>query len=76
MILKDQSEYFRAILRNDCKENEEKKLIIEDFDPEVVEIFLRQMYNGALHENYLEDTEMAISLLKIADKYNVTSFLM
>ena len=51
MILKDQSEYFEAILRNDCKENEEKKLIIDDFDPKVVEIFLRQIYSGAFLEN-------------------------
>ena len=73
MILKDQSEYFEAILRNDCKENEEKKLIIEDFNPEVVEIFLRQIYTGAFHEDYIEDTEMTIRLLQIADKYNFTS---
>ena len=76
MILKDQGEYFEAILRNDCKENEEKKLIIEDFNPEVVEIFLRQIYNGAFLEKFLmnDDTEMTISLLQIADKYNFTSF--
>ena len=74
MILKDQSEYFRAILRNDCKENEEKKLVIDDFDPKVVEIFLRQIYNGGIPKNQIDDTEMTISLLQIADKYNFTSF--
>ena len=74
MILKDQGEYFGAILRNDCKENEEKKLIIDDFDPKVVEIFLRQIYNGAFREDYIEYTKMAITLLQIADKYNFTSF--
>jgi hypothetical protein len=74
IILKDQSEYFAAILRNLCKENEEKKLIIEDFDPKVVEVFLRHIYNGSLLENYTEDTQMTISLMKLADKYNFTSF--
>ena len=73
MILKDQSEYFGAILRNDCKENEEKKLIIEDFDPRVVEVLLCHIYNGAFRENYTEDTEMTINLMKMADKYNFTS---
>ena len=73
MILKDQCEYFGAILRNDCKENEEKKLIIDDFDPKAVEIFLRQIYNGAFCENYTDDTEMTICLLQIADKYNFAS---
>ena len=73
MILKDQGEYFEAIIRNDCKENEEKKLIIDDFDPKAVEIFLGQIYNGAIPENQIDDTEMTISLLQIADKYNFTS---
>ena len=74
MILKDQSEYFKAILRNNCKENDEKKMIIDDFEPKVVEILLRQIYNSAFCEKYTQDAEMAISLLKIADKYNFTSF--
>ena len=74
MILKDQSEFFNAIIRNDSKENEEKKLIIEDFDPEIVEIFLCQIYIGAFRENYTDDTEMIISLLQIADKYNFIAF--
>ena len=54
MILKDQSEYFEAILRNNCKENDEKKMIIDDFEPKVVEIFLRHIYNGAVCENATE----------------------
>ena len=73
MILKDQSEYFEAILRNDCKENGEKKLIIEDFDPKIVETLLRYIYNGAFCEKYTQDVEMTISLMKISDKYNFTS---
>ena len=74
MILKDQSEYFEAILRNNCKENDEKRMIIDDFEPKVVEIFLRQIYNSAFCAKYTHDAEMAINLLKIADKYNVTTF--
>ena len=73
MILKDQSEYFEAILRNDCKENDEKKMIIDDFEPKVVEIFLRHIYNGAVYENGTDDTKMAVGLMKMADKYNFTS---
>ena len=74
MILNDQSEYFEAILRNNCKENDEKKMIIDDFEPKVVEIFLRQFYNSAFCAKYTHDVEMAVSLLKIADKYNFTTF--
>ena len=73
MILKDQSEYFEAILRNNCKENDEKKMIIDDFEPKVVEIFLRHIYNGAVCENATDDTKMAVGLMKMADKYNFTS---
>ena len=48
-------------------------MIIDDFDPKVVEIFLRQIYNGAFRENCLDDREIVIPLLQIADRYNFTS---
>ena len=48
-------------------------MIIEDFDPKVVEVLLCHIYNGAFCENYTEDTEMTISLMKMSDKYNFTS---
>ena len=49
MILRDQSEYFEAVLRNDCVESRKKKLIINDFEPKVVKILLRHIYNCAVH---------------------------
>ena len=67
MILKDQSEYFEAILRNNCLEKKEKKLRIDDFEPEDVEALLRHIYNGAVH-----DDDFTSNLMKIADKYNFT----
>ena len=61
------------MLRNDYKENQEKKLIIEDFDPKIVETLLCYIYNGAFCEKYTQDLEMTISLMKISDQYNFTS---
>ena len=73
MILRDQSEYFEAVLRNDCVESRQKKLIIDDFEPEVVKILLRHIYNCAVHYMDLDDITIATSLMKIADKYNFSS---
>ena len=69
IILKDQSEYFEAILRNDCLENKENKLRIDDFEPEDVEALLRYIYNGAVHNDDFKITTM----MKISDKYNFTN---
>ena len=73
MILRDQSEYLEAVLRNDCVESREKKLKIDDFELEVVEILLRHIYNCAVYYKDLDDTSRVISLMKIADKYNFSS---
>ena len=73
MILSDQSQYFEAVLRNNCKENSEKKLVINDFEPKYVEVLLRYIYNDAVHREDLKYTGDVISVLKIADKYNFTS---
>ena len=73
MILSDQSQYFEAVLRNNCKENNEKKLVMNDFEPKYVETLLRYIYNGAVHCEDLEYSDDIISILKIADKYNFTS---
>ena len=73
MILSDQSQYFEAVLRNNCKENSEKKLVINDFEPKYVEVLLRYIYNDAVHREDLKYTGDIISILKIADKYNFTS---
>jgi hypothetical protein len=73
MILKDQSDYFEAILRNDCLENKEKKLRIDDFEPEVVEALLRHIYNGAVRTEYIQNNDFTVNLMRIADKYSFTN---
>jgi hypothetical protein len=71
LILREGSKYFEAILHNDCKEKRENMLRIEDFGPNVVEIFLQYLYNGAIPRiSFVRSTE-SFSLMKIADKYNV-----
>ena len=70
-ILQERSAYFEALLRSKCKEKREKLLTIDDFGPNVVEIFLKYLYNGALpKETFLKWQVEAFSLMKIADKYN------
>ena len=73
LILRDQSEYFEAMLRNNCVESREKRLVIDDFEPKVVEVLLRQIYNCAVNFINLDDTDKAIGLMKIADKYNFSN---
>jgi hypothetical protein len=68
-ILRERSEYFEAILRNDCIEKRDKMLQIDDFNSSVVEIFLRHLYNGAFPCSVSLRREM-LTLMKLADKYN------
>ena len=73
LILREGSKYFEAILRTDCIEMGEKMLRIEDFEPDVVEIFLQYLYNGALPIiSFIRSSETfeSSSLMKLADKYN------
>ena len=70
MILREGSKYFEAILRTDCIETGEKMLRIEDFEPDVVEIFLQYLYNGTIPRiSFLRPSER-FGLMKISDKYN------
>ena len=69
-ILQERSEYFEAILHNDCIEKRDKMLKIDDFKPNVVEIFLRYLYNGALPISSSLTWNDMIRCMKIADKYN------
>ena len=73
-ILRRRSEYFEAVLGNDCIEKRDKILKIDDFPPKVVEIFLGYLYNNALPiaGTTLEDR---FQLLRIADKYNAKELL-
>jgi hypothetical protein len=69
-ILRGRSEYFEAVLGNDCIEKRDKILKIDDFPPKVVEIFLGYLYNSALPVSGTTWKDL-FHLLRIADKYNV-----
>ena len=70
VILREKSEYFDAILRNDCIEKRDKMLKIEDFPPKIVEIFLECFYTGALPFSALLTMDNMVHFMKITDKYN------
>ena len=73
-ILSNQSQYFGALLDNDCVETRTKELIIHDFDCDTVELLLRYLYNGTIKTisdiNFLP---VCSNLMRIADKYNFSS---
>ena len=71
-ILEQKSEYFAALLRNDCLENQKKELNIEDFEPKTIEMLLRYIYNGTicLSRSTSDNIEKLKNLMLIADKYN------
>ena len=80
-ILSNQSQYFSALLDNDCVETRTKELIIHDFDCDTVELLLRYLYNGTIKT--ISDIEVlppiypgvtgCSNLMRIADKYNFSS---
>ena len=68
-ILQQESEYFSALLRNECVENQNKELRIEDFEPKTVELLLKYLYNGTIE---CLGKRKITDLMRIADKYNFT----
>ena len=70
-ILKERGDYFNGIFRNDCQESRNQELIIDDFKPEVVEILVRYLYNGAFQASALLLQNVG-DVMAIADKYNFT----
>ena len=64
-ILKQKSEYFSALLRNDFLENKNKELKIEDFEPRIVEMLLRYLYNGTICLSELLGKVITVSIGKI-----------
>jgi len=75
-ILRQRSKYFAGLLRNDCMESENKRIVIDDFEPKVVEILLRYLYNGAVCLFVcLTRVKEIIGVIKIADKYNFTELV-
>ena len=81
-VLIDKCEYFAALMRNECIENKKKELIITDFEPHIVEIFLKFIYTDTMNlltyrqlpvfHSFLEDMS---NLMQIADKYLLTKLL-
>ena len=72
-VLQEKSEYFAAILRNDFLENQNKELKIEDFEPKIIEMLLRYLYNGTIslsRTKFEIRTEELRKLMIIADKYD------
>jgi len=75
-ILRQRSEYFAGLLRNNCMESENERIVIDDFEPKVVEILLRYLYNGAVCLFLcLTRVHEIIGVIKIADKYNFTELV-
>ena len=74
-ILADRSEFFAAILRNNCLENKNEQLVIDDFKPHLVCMLLRFIYNGTVklpfYESFHEMADDLSDLMQIDDKYNV-----
>ena len=73
-VLQEKSEYFAAILRNDFLENQNKELRIEDFEPKIIEMLLKYLYNGTISlpncSKFEIITEELRKLMIIADKYD------
>ncbi len=66
-ILASRSPYFARMLRIDMKEKRENKVVIDDFEPHVIEEMLEFIYTGTSPKL----TSMADKLLPAADKYEL-----
>ena len=74
-ILRQRSEYFAGLLRNNCLESKNRRIVINDFDPQVVEILLRHLYNSAVGWPDIKVKKILIGVIKMADKYNFTALV-
>jgi hypothetical protein len=74
-ILRQRSKYFAGLLQNNCMESENKKIVINDFEPQIVEILLCYLYNGAVCWSDIRLQNIMIGVIKIADKYNFTALV-
>ncbi|XP_054165069.1 speckle-type POZ protein-like [Oppia nitens] len=69
LVLSARSEVFQNMFTNDCLEKSSNKVIIDDIDSDVFEIFLRYLYTGECDQL----DEWYDKLLIVADKYLVES---
>lgn len=68
LVLAARSPVFEVMFQNKMRENSENKLVIEDSDEETFEVLLRYFYTG---ETGPLNTDLALNLLVLADKYDV-----
>uniref|UniRef100_A0AC35EWY8 BTB domain-containing protein n=1 Tax=Panagrolaimus sp. PS1159 TaxID=55785 RepID=A0AC35EWY8_9BILA len=71
LLLKNQSNVFRAMLNSSMKESIENKVEIKDFSFDVVETGIKMIYNCNFETSLSLDNLM--SLLQFFDKYNIQS---
>ena len=67
LVLAAGSPVFRAMLNANMIEKQTKKIVIDDYKPEIVAEMLNFLYTGDVHNEILEKT--AKKLLGVADKY-------
>lgn len=72
-ILAIRSPYFLGMFGNGMKESEESVLNLDTVDPFVVEKLVRFIYTNKLEftNDEVKDSELAIELLKLADRYQL-----
>lgn len=69
-ILATRSSVFLAMFEHPLEESVNRKVDISDVPPEVLTTFLRVLYTGKFPD---DSSEVSLSLLPVADKYDVTS---
>jgi len=70
----NRSDYFLRLFQNNMIETEKNEVEINDFDPEIVEHFLKFLYTRKLPEDSLS-IETIIDIIRIAHKYNEDSLI-
>eukprot|EP00095_Tigriopus_kingsejongensis_P009255 snap_masked-scaffold922_size80897-processed-gene-0.3 protein:Tk09255 transcript:snap_masked-scaffold922_size80897-processed-gene-0.3-mRNA-1 annotation:"hypothetical protein LOTGIDRAFT_232540" len=67
-ILASRSDVFRAMFSHDVKEVQQKRIVLDDASPEVVEEFIKFLYTDAIEDTTFQTVSQ---LLPLAEKYNV-----
>lgn len=75
-IISHRSPVFRNMLGANMTETKSRRVEIPDFEPQVVLQFLHFLYAGFLQDKALNSLETMGALLKMADKYDVSSLLL
>ncbi|CAK9101114.1 BTB/POZ domain-containing protein 1 (Hepatitis C virus NS5A-transactivated protein 8) (HCV NS5A-transactivated protein 8), partial [Durusdinium trenchii] len=67
VIMSSWSEYFDKMMSHEFEENTQRQVVIRDFSPKGIEVFLRFLYSGTLEASL----ETLVEVMVIADKYQV-----